>query len=770
MRLNSLICATALVLCLPASWSQAQEITPQAAATASKRYIRHILIHGNQRIEESTILTYLNLHDGEEYTQYDIDTALKNLFSTGFFADATILPGETQGDHTDVIVNVVENPIVSRVAFEGNKAVEDKDLQTELELKPRSIYTRTKLQNDVKRILDIYRRGGRYSAQVTPKVIQLDQNRLDLVYEIQEGPVAKVRKISFIGNDNFETAVLRNTIRTEETRWYKFLSSDDKYDPERLQYDQELLRRFYTSAGYADFQVKSAIAELSPAKDAFYLTFTIDEGKRYNFSTVDVHSSLKGVDPAELKAKVSTVSGELYDASKVESSIDAITKTLGDQGFAFVDIEPKLDRNPAAKTISVAYDIKEGPRVYVERINIIGNVRTLDEVIRREMRLAEGDPYSTSKLARSEQRLNNLGFFDKVKITNDPGSTADKTVLNVEVKEKSTGEITLGGGFSTTDGALAEAGIKETNLLGRGQDLRFNAMVSTIRQQYDISFTEPYFMNRELSAGADIFKTELDVNSQVPYQMDTNGARARLGFALNEKWQEVLNYTIKNTTVGDIQPGASIFIVEQSGTTVESSVGHTLTFENRDNKFTPTRGTYLRINQDVAGLGGDAHYLRNEVHAGYYYPIAPKWTLALLGSGGYIKGFNEDVRIEDRFFLGGQSFPGFENYGVGPHSKSTGDSLGGNTYYVFAPEVSFPLGLPEDLGFLGNFFVDAGSLSRVDEVGEDVEDSTKPRVSVGAGISWASPFGPISIDLAKAVVKDNYDHTQIFQFNFGTKF
>jgi len=763
--------ALAAALCFGGMQAAAQPIAVPAPLTApAHQTIRHIIIKGNQRVEETTILTYLNLSEGAEFNQYDIDTALKNLYATGFFADASITPAAPDNGKVDITVNVMENPVINKLVFEGNKAVEDKDLQGELELKQRAIYTRTKLQADVKRILDIYRRGGRYSAQVDPKVIQLDQNRINLVYEIQEGPVAKVQKVSFIGNDNFDTTLLSKTIRTEETRWYKFLSSDDKYDPERLQYDQELLRRFYTSQGFADFQVKSATAELSPARDAFYITFTIEEGKKYTFGKVGVISGLKGVDPQDLQKKLTTVGGETYDASKVEGSIDLMTKELGDKGFAFVDINPKLDRNPEKHTIGVTYTIKEGPRVYVEKVNIIGNVRTLDEVIRREFRLAEGDPYSTSKIARSEQRLNNLGFFEKVKITNEPGSTPDKTIINVEVQEKSTGEITLGGGFSTTDGPLAEAGIKETNLLGRGQDLRFTATVSAVTQQYDISFTEPYFLDRPLAAGFDLFKTELLTDSQILYQMDTNGVRARLGYALTEKWQHQLNYTIKQTTIGDIQPGASIFIIDQTGTTLESSVGHALTYDNRDNKFTPTNGTFFRLNQDVAGLGGDAHYLRNEVHAGYYYPVAPKWTLSMLGAGGYIFGFDEDVRIEDRFFLGGTSFRGFENYGMGPHVKSTGDALGGNAYYTITPELTFPLGLPDDLGFLGELFIDAGSLWHVQESGTDVEDDNSLRLSAGVGVSWASPFGPIRVDLAQAILKDQYDHTQIFQFNFGTKF
>jgi len=755
-----------IMLAFPAfaEWSlpSLTENTPQK--------IRHIRIRGNQRIEESTILTYLGLKEGTVLNQTDLDNGLKNIFATGFFADANVSTTPVDANNIDLLLEVVENPIVNQVVFEGNKSTDDKTLSAELELKQRAIYTKTKLQNDVKRILDIYRRGGRYSAEVNPKIIKLDQNRVNLVYEITEGAVAKVQKISFIGNENFDSGTLVQAIRTSETRWYKFLSSDDKYDPERLQYDQELLRRFYTSEGFADFQIKSAIAELSPARDGFYLTFTVDEGQKYKFGTIKIQSLLQGVDVDELQKKLQTHDNETYNGTKIETSIDALTKELGNQGFAFVDIEPVVERKPEAKIINITYKIKEGPRVYVEKINITGNLRTLDEVIRREFRLAEGDAYSTSKIARSEQRLNNLGYFEKVKITNVPGSTPDKTVINVEVQEKSTGEISIGGGLSTVDGPLAQFGIKETNLLGRGQDLRFNAAVSAVRQQYDISFTEPYFMDRELSAGVDLFKTELDVNTGIPYQSDTNGIRLRSGYALTEKWQQTLNYTLKQTDISDVQSTASIFIQDQVGTTTESSVGHATTYDNRDNKFNPTAGEFFRLNQDVAGLGGDAHYLRNEVHAGYYYSVAPKWTLSLQGAGGYIFGFDENVRIEDRFFLGGTSFRGFENYGMGPHDTTTGDPLGGNAYYTITPELAFPVGLPEDLGVRGSIFSDIGSLWKVEDTGSNVEDTQKVRVSIGVGLSWASPFGPIRIDLADAILKDEYDKTQIFQFNFGTKF
>ena len=727
--------------------------------------IRDIRITGNQRIERQTILTYLGLAAGSPFNQRELDQALKNLFATGFFADVNI--GINQGV---LLVQVVENPIINRVAFEGNLKMEDKDLAAELELRARSIYTRTKVQNDLKRILDIYRRSGRYSATVQPKFIQLDQNRVDLVYEINEGPVTKVKKITFLGNTTFSSGDLEEVVRTEQTRWYKFLTDDDKYDADRLLYDQELLRRFYVAHGYADFQVKSAIAELTPEKDAFYLTFTIDEGKQYNFGEVTVESSLRGATGEDLKSLVTSKQGEVYNADEVENTIDAMVKELGNRGYAFVDIDPVMNRDPDGQTVGIAYQIKEGPRVYVERINIIGNVRTLDEVIRREFRLAEGDPYSTSKLARSEQRINNLGFFEKVTVSNSPGSAPDRTVVNVEVMEKSTGEISFGAGFSSLDGALADVGIRETNLLGRGQDLRFRTMIASKRQQFDISFTEPYFLNRELSAGFDLYKTTQDLRRESSYDRESTGGALRMGYALTENLQHSVNYTIKKQDISNIRDGASRFITDQEGSTITSSVGHALIYDRRDNKFDPKDGYFMRFSQDFAGLGGDAKFIRNEVKGAYYHTFIPFWTFSVLGTGGTITGLNDDVRINDRFFIGGQDFRGFDRFGVGPRDNVSRDALGGNAFYIGTIEQRFPLGLPEDLGILGAAFIDAGSLWEVDETGPEVVDSNTVRMSAGVGVSWASPFGPVRIDLAQAIAKEDYDETEIFRFSFGTRF
>lgn len=770
MRKISLFLTTSIfaAVAVPALSQTASTEAPTTESVDSDRtdIIRRVRVEGNQRIEARTILTYLGIKDGDAFDGQSIAKALKDLFNTGFFADVKLVRSGN-----DLVVRVVENPVINKVAFEGNKDTKSEDLEKEVELKPRSIYTKTKVQNDVKRILDIYRRAGRYTATVNPKIIQQDQNRVDLVYEIQEGPVARIEHISFIGNERFSSGDLESVIRSSENRWYQFLSDNDKYDPDRLQFDQELLRRFYTSQGYADFQVKSAHAELAPNKDAFYVTFVVDEGPQYVLGKVDVKSSLKGNESPDFSDFITTETGDDYDAGAVESTIEALTNEVGNLGYAFVDIDPRLARDRANKIIDLTYEIKPGPRVYVERINVVGNVRTLDTVIRREFRLAEGDPFNSSKLKRSEQRLNNLNYFEKVVVTNEPGSAPDKTVVNVEVTEKSTGEINFGAGFSSSDGPLADFGIKESNLLGRGQELHTRFTYASRRKQVELGFTEPYFLNRELSAGFDVFRTSYDYVSESSYNLDSKGVNLRMGYNLREKISHQIYYTLRDNDITDVSPLASLYIRNQIGRYVNSAIGHALVYDNLNNRLDPSSGTYFKVSQEISGLGGDSKYLKHEGKAAYYYPIAKSWTWSISGTGGHVTGYGStDVNIGDRFFIGGESIRGFDNSGVGARDIATRDSLGGNSYYTASTETRFPLGLPEDLGILGAAFIDAGSLWNIDGNTAGVADSSSPRLSAGVGIAWASPFGPIRLDFAHAIIKQDHDRTETFRFNFGTRF
>lgn len=727
--------------------------------------IDRVVVQGNQRIESSTIQTYLGMTSGSTVTRYDLNRGLKELYDTGFFADVSL---GIQG--RDLVVNIQENPSINRVAFEGNAKIKDEDLEKEITLRSRSIYTRTAVQNDVKRLLDVYRRNGRYSATVEPKIIQREQNRVDLAYEIVEGPVTSIRNITFIGNRAFTASELRQVVNSEEYAWYQFLSNNDKYDPDRLAYDEELLRRFYRSQGYADFQVKASFAELTPERDSFYLTFTLDEGPRYTFGEIKVDSALAQKRNLNMDKQLVTTSGQRFNANDIESTIDNMVQELGDQGFAFVEVEPVLDRRPDANIIDLTYQIKEGPRVYVERINIEGNSRTLDEVIRREFRLAEGDAYSTTRLRRSEQRLNNLGFFEKVTVSTEQGTAPDKTIITVDVIEKSTGEITLGAGFSSVDGPLADIGMRERNLLGRGQELRARIMAAAKRQQFDVGFTEPYTFNRDLSTGFDLYKITQDFRNESSFDRDAVGGRIRAGYALSEKLQHSVYYGFEQNSIENIAFNASRFIRDQEGTNVTSLIGHSFIYDDRDNRFSPTDGWYWRINQDVAGLGGDDKFLRHELKSEYYIPVAEQWTIALAGSAGHMLALEDKVRINQRFFVGGRDLRGFDEAGIGPRDITTYDALGGNFYYTGSTELRFPLGLPDDLGFTGAVFADFGSLWDVDDSGPEVVDQNSLRGAGGVGLAWASPFGPIRIDYAIPFMKEDYDQEESFRFSFGTRF
>jgi outer membrane protein insertion porin family len=766
-----LVVISALVLPPVLAVAQNAPFSNNLLATDDSFRVNKIVISGNQRVERSTILSYLGIREGLPFNRYDIDRGMKALYATGFFADVKVEPNAAPSGGSVLEVNVTENPIINQVEFEGNRRIPDEDLRKEIDLEARSIFTRPRVESATQRLTQIYRRSGRYSAQIDPKVIVLENNRVNLVFEITEGIETRVTNIDFVGNEIYGDATLRDVVKTSEERWWNPFSGDEKYDPDRVAYDKELLRRFYVSQGYADFQVKSSVAEITPNGKEFFLTFTIDEGQRYQFGEVNLDNSLSGSE-TDFTSDITTETGAIYNADQVEDTIDNIVKRLGDKGFAFVDVKPKFDRRKADGVIDITYRINPGPRVYVERININGNSRTLDEVVRREFRLAEGDAYSTSKLARSEQRVRNLGFFERAEITQQPGSSPDQTIINVDVQEQSTGEISLGAGFSSVDGALAEFGIRESNLLGRGQELRLNALIAAERQQFDIGFTEPFFLDRELSAGFDIFRTVTDFSNESSFDRESQGGALRMGYAVNEHLRHNFQYRFEDITIADVDADASRFIRDQEGSNSTSLVGHSFIWDTRNNRFETTEGHFVRFNQEVAGIGGDSRFLRHELRAATFFPLAQQWTLSFAGSGGHIWSWddNRDVRINERFFIGQRQFRGFDRSGIGPRDTTTGDALGGNMYYTGSVETTFPLGLPDDLGFLGAAFVDVGNLWDLDATGPEVSDANTPRVSAGIGLSWRSPFGPIRIDFAKAIVKEDEDQTQLFNFVFGTRF
>ncbi|MCH2038225.1 MAG: outer membrane protein assembly factor BamA [Rickettsiales bacterium] len=734
---------------------------------AENAVINDIQVTGNQRIEASTIISYLSITKGEPYDSKKIDKSLKQLFQTGLFEDISITHDEGVID-----VHVIESPILNELVFKGNKRINTEDLQKELRLNERSVLTQAKIQRDVNRLLRLYQKSGRFSVNIETEIEKLEQNRVNLVFDIDEGKKADIKKIYFVNNEIFSSSKLKRVIQSKESAWYRFFSGYDTYDEDRLAFDEELLRRYYITRGYADFKVVSSNAEMTSDKNGFIVTFTLDEGIKYDFGDIEVTSTIERVDTEALSKDVNTRQGEVFNASLIEESVDTITKSLTDLGYAFVAVEPILKRDPEKQTIVINYKIQEGPKVYIERIDIVGNTRTLDKVIRREFRINESDPYNAAQLRRSRQRINNLGFFDKVELNTEKGSAPDKAVINVEVSERPTGELNFGAGFSTTDGALVNASIRERNLLGKGQDLRFGIQRATKGLEVDISFTEPYFMDKDLSVGLDVFRISRDRESESSFDSDSLGSTVRATYSIVEALRHTIRYSYRTDDITNIEPDASRFIKDQEGENTTSLIGHSLFYDKRDTNRMPSAGYMVRFNQDLAGLGGDSQFLRNELRGEYFKKV---WkddvVLKLAAKSGYIMGLNdEDVRINERFFIGGNDIRGFRNAGVGPRDSLTLDALGGNLYYSTSAELRFPLGLPEELGFLGAAFVDAGSLSEVDDSGSEVLDKNSVRVAAGLGLSWSSPLGPIRIDFANPFVKESFDKTQEVRFSFGTRF
>ncbi|HKH69412.1 MAG TPA: outer membrane protein assembly factor BamA [Reyranella sp.] len=741
------------------------------AAAVAGGTITGVQIQGNVRAEPETIRSYLQLKEGQPYDHAAADRSLKALFGTGLFSDVVI---EMQG--STLVVKVTENPIINRVAFEGNRKIEDDKLRDEVQSKPRQVFTRARVQADVERILTIYRRGGRYNASVEPKVIKLDQGRVDLVFEINEGDVTGVQRISFVGNEAFSDGTLRGKVRTSESAWYRFLSSDDRYDPDRLNLDRELLRKFYLSEGYADFRVVSAVAELAPNREGFFITFTISEGERYKFGKVEVSTRFAGLDVDVLQSYLTMSQGEWYDADEVEKTVTALSDIVGSLGYAFVEVRPNIRRNKDNLTVDVTFDIQEGPRVYVERINISGNTRTLDKVIRREFRLAEGDAFSTAKVRRSQQRLRNLGFFEKVDISAQPGSAPDKTNLEVQVVEQSTGDISFGAGFSTTSGILGDISVKERNLLGKGQELRLGLSIGTLSTLVDLSFTEPYFLDRPMAAGFDIFRTSNDRQNVASYSDRSIGFSLRAGWAYTEHLRQNVRYTLRQTDIYNVQPWASTIVQLNAGTSVVNEVSETLAWDTRDTRLNTTKGFLLRNTMAVAGLIGTEQYYRTTADAVYYQSIFEDVVASIGGSVGGVfpySGSGAALRLNNLFFIGGDTLRGFAVGGIGPRDSITADALGGTYFYSATTELSFPLGLPKEIGIFGKAFVDVGSLWGLGgpaQYSNTVLTSNTMRISTGVGIQWVSPFGPIRIDYAIPLQQDPWDKTENIRFSFGTRF
>ncbi len=876
----SLLCGTMLGGLPAAAFAQDVPAGPDAGVAApapQADVIRSISVAGAQRLEPNTIVSYIRLRTGQVYTQAAADQALKDLYATELFSSANIV-----NNNGDVVITVAENPVINRIVLEGNKRIKSDKITPEIKLAPRQIFTRSKVRADVARIIELYKRQGRFAATVEPKMVELSQNRVDVVFEINEGPKSKVQQINIIGNEAFSDGDLKDQMITKEARLTRFLSSNTSYDPDRLAFDQQKLRQFYLTEGYADFRVISAVAELTPDKKDFIITYVVEEGKRYKFGDVNVQSQIRDFSSEALTTNLPMKTGDWYNAKAVEDTTEQFTDLAGTFGYAFADVTPEFTRNQDDLTMDVTYVLKEAPRVYVERIDVNGNTLTQDKVIRREFRLVEGDAFNSLQVKRTTNRIKSLGYFQETfEVAQKDGSTPDRIVLEANVEEQPTGQLQLSAGFSSIESFILAASIQQRNFRGRGQTVGFGVNYSRYSKSANISFSEPYVFDRNISMGVDIYRRDLNSfnylnnDRNTTFQQTTTGGQIRLGVPLTEYMSLVGSYTLNYDDVGLDQNQffsdrqnpptfecdpllAGRYLCEAVGKRTSSIVGANLVYDTLDSRLRPTRGRSISAGLEVAGLGGSVKFARLRAKAQQFWPVGGGFIFSVSAEGGAIKGFGgDDVRLTDRFFLGEPQIRGFDIRGVGPRvlrqpivanpddpndpdgvlitdrQRVSDDSLGGNYYYLGRAELEIPLGSgAKELGLRPSIFMDVGALWGVRDpvlqaspfpgginfpqrdangnalytqvlTGPDgvatttlvtsptapdgsantallnnispfqevyLGDTPSPRLSIGIGVNWNSPFGPFRIDFAHALLKEPGDDTKRFTFNVGTQF
>ncbi|MBF97054.1 MAG: Outer membrane protein assembly factor BamA [Alphaproteobacteria bacterium MarineAlpha9_Bin4] len=726
--------------------------------------INKIDIEGNLRLDDNTIFSYLNINSNTVIPKSDLNILFKDLFATELFSEIKF-----KLEDSKLTIIVKENPIINRIALEGNKRLEDEDIFPEISLKIRDVFTKNKIQNNLQRILALYRASGRYAAIVEPKVIYLKQNRVDIVFEITEGPLSKIDSIKFLGNRYYSDSRLKREITTSEARWWKILTAGGKYDPDLLNFDKENLKKFYADQGFVDAEVSLAVGEISNKKDKFYITFVVNEGDRYKFGNVNVDIEIKNYNKSDILKSINIKKNNWYSATRVDENITKLTESLIDSGSPFINIIPKLDRKKN-NIIDVKFIIKPGQKKYINKIIISGNTRTLDKVIRRTIRLAEGDPYNRNLINRSRTLVTNLGHFSYADIEVSDNFEQQNTVdLNVKVKEQSTGSLVLGGGFSSAVGATANIGISENNLLGKSQKLRLNLIAGQRENRADFSFTEPFFLDRSSSLTTNLFTTVQEF-PESNYDNERDGAEASISYNVGEFGSQSLGYRVESRNI-IAEDAAAASIKSISGESVLSVFTFGNAIDKTNNRIDPKDGWAASNRLSFAGLGGDKRYFKTTFRGSIYNEIwNEKAVAALSGQIGYILGLSQNIDISDRFYLGGNSFVGFQNAGLGPRDKDTDDSLGGNIYYTITPQLKFGLGLPKELGIRGRLFSTAGTLTRIDTNTSNYYDDGSIRLTAGAGVLWQSPFGPIRLDYTIPILKETHDKTETFSFNVGSLF
>jgi len=750
-----------------------------ASVTASEAaVIQRVDVRGAQRTGVEAVRSNLLIKPGQTFSNSDIDESVKRLYATGYFSDVKI---NVTGSTLVVVVN--ENQLINQVIFNGNRKIKDDKLAGLVASQPQGPYSDALVQADIQRIREAYSAIGRSDIQVTTQTVPVGQGRVNLAFVVNEGDRTKIAKINFVGNQAYGDGRLAAVINTKKSNMLSFLTRKDVYNEDKQRADEEALRQFYYNHGYADFRVVSSDAVLDEATNEYTLNFTVEEGPRYTFGNIGVESTVDGVNSQDLQGLVVTSPGGTYNAKDVQKSMEAISRRVSSAGYPFARVTPRGDRNFGNNTIGISYLVDQGERAYVERIEIRGNTRTRDYVIRREFDMSEGDAFNQEMVSRAKRRLEALGYFTSVNITTAPGTAADRVVVVVDVVDQSTGSFGIGAGYSVGgDGLMLEASIEEKNFLGRGQFIRIAAGAGTdSNRSYNLSFTEPYFLGYRLAAGFDIFKSS--TSSEDYYDYDEQGFSLRVTAPITEDLATTFRYNYKEIkyegsgdyTVGDNLSAPYEALIDGSPYTT-SSVSQTLTYNTLDDQTQPRQGFQANATQEFAGLGGDSEFYKIYGKARYYHLLSDEYDVigSLTVGAGHVMPTNGDLNVFDQFMIGGKQIRGFENSGIGPR-MANGDQLGGTTYFTASAETTFPMpGIPQDIGLRGSFFADAGTLfgNKVDTLGEasNGTSGTALRASVGLGVVWASPFGPLRVDYAIPVVKEDYDKTQEFRFSIANQF
>jgi outer membrane protein insertion porin family len=757
--------------------------SPLAFAQGTAVFSR-IDVAGNQRIEADTVRSYAGIDPGQPVTPEQLNLAVRNLFDTGLFEDVQVMPEAGR-----LVITVRENPTINQIAFEGNDALDDEELTEAIELRPRLAYSVAAAEQDAQRIIDAYRAQGRYAAEVNPVIIRQPENRVDLVFEITEGRRTGIQRINFIGNEVFSDRRLRRVIRTNQSNVFSFIFGNNTYDADRQEADREALRQFYLERGFYDIRVLSSTAELTRDRTGFFLSFTVSEGERYNFGQVSVSSSIPGLDATAFQPLLAPVATRgVYNQKLVDRVIERMSFQAGQSGYAFVEIRPVVTKDEANNLININFQLVEGERVFVERIDITGNDRTLDRVIRRQFRIVEGDAFNSREVRDAEDRIRGLGYFEEATVNVRQGSAEGLALVQVQVEEQPTGSLSLGGAYSTTEGFSAQVSLTERNFLGRGQTVTATVSASTQFANYEFGFFEPAMLDRDLLAGFNIFYRDRNFEEQ-SFNTASIGTEPRIGFPLSENGRLTLRYHLSQDDIYDVAEDTSLVIENEEGKKTTSAIGFTYSYDRRNSVVDPTAGFILTLNQQFAGLGGDVTHSKTQGTARAYTSLFDEDLVLSAELEGGIIVSQDGTRITDRFNTGGDSFRGFARNGLGPRDfcgdgdpactnppqvdLEVDDALGGNYYSVLRLDASFPIGLPEEYGVFGGVFGDIGSLWGLDDVDGSmgtVDDGFHVRSSVGVSLFIDTPFAPLRFNYAVPLQREDYDVTERFRFAVQTRF